>query len=71
MVQAPEIAQEKLRIKLKAYDHRLLQQAVDMVLEAARTTGARVGGAASLPTKCAPPAFAVHSTGACATPGCT
>ena len=48
---APEIAQEKLRIKLKAYDHRLLQQAVDLVLEAARSTGAKVGGAASLPTK--------------------
>ena len=47
----PEIAQEKLRIKLKAYSKRLIGEAVDMILEAARSTGAKVGGAASLPTR--------------------
>ena len=47
----PEIAQEKLRIKLKAYSKTLIGEAVEMILEAARSTGAKVGGAASLPTR--------------------
>lgn len=43
--------QQKIRIKLRAYDHRLLDQSVKEIVEAARRTGARVSGPVPLPTK--------------------
>ena len=43
--------QQKIRIKLRAYDHRLLDQSVRDIVEAARRTGARVSGPVPLPTK--------------------
>ncbi len=43
--------QQKIRIKLRAYDHRLLDQSVRDIVEAARRTGARVAGPVPLPTK--------------------
>ncbi|MDA8168618.1 MAG: 30S ribosomal protein S10 [Nitrospiraceae bacterium] len=43
--------QQKIRIKLRAYDHRLLDQSVKEIVEAARRTGARVAGPVPLPTK--------------------
>ncbi len=42
---------QKIRIKLKAYDHRLLDQAVGEIVETARRTGARICGPVPLPTK--------------------
>jgi small subunit ribosomal protein S10 len=45
------ISQQKIRIKLRAYDHRLLDQSVKDIVEAARRTGARVAGPVPLPTK--------------------
>ena len=42
---------QKIRIKLKAYDHRLLDQAVEEIVETARRTGARICGPVPLPTK--------------------
>jgi small subunit ribosomal protein S10 len=42
---------QKIRIKLKAYDHRLLDQAVAEIVETVRRTGARVSGPVPLPTK--------------------
>ena len=33
---------EKIRIRLKAYDHRVLDQSTTEIVEAARRTGARV-----------------------------
>ncbi len=42
---------QKIRIKLKAYDHRLLDQSVREILETAERTGARVAGPVPLPTK--------------------
>ncbi|MFH1458254.1 MAG: 30S ribosomal protein S10 [Candidatus Omnitrophota bacterium] len=42
---------QKIRIKLKAYDHRLLDQAVEEIVETARRTGARIRGPVPLPTK--------------------
>jgi len=42
---------QKFRIKLKAYDHRLLDQAAGEIVEAAKRTGARIAGPLPLPTK--------------------
>lgn len=42
---------QKIRIKLKAYDHRLLDQAVEEIVETAKRTGARICGPVPLPTK--------------------
>jgi len=42
---------QKIRIKLKAYDHRLLDQSTQEIVETAKRTGARVSGPIPLPTK--------------------
>lgn len=42
---------QKIRIKLKAYDHRLLDQAVGEIVETVRRTGAKISGPVPLPTK--------------------
>ena len=41
---------DKIRIKLKAYDHKLLDQSVAEIIAAAERTGARVAGPIPLPT---------------------
>ena len=43
--------QEKIRIRLKAYDHRLIDQSTDKIVETARRTGAEVVGPIPLPTR--------------------
>jgi small subunit ribosomal protein S10 len=42
---------QKIRIKLKAYDHRLLDQAVKEIVETVKRTGAKISGPVPLPTK--------------------
>lgn len=42
---------QKIRIKLKAYDHRLLDQSVREIVDTAQKTGARIAGPIPLPTK--------------------
>lgn len=42
---------QKIRIKLKAYDHRLLDQAVEEIVGTVKRTGARINGPVPLPTK--------------------
>ncbi len=42
---------QKIRIRLKAYDHRLLDQAVVEIVETAKRTGATISGPVPLPTK--------------------
>lgn len=42
---------QKIRIKLKAYDHRLLDQAVGEIVETVRRTGAKISGPVPLPTR--------------------
>ena len=44
-------AQTKIRIKLKAYDHRLLDISTEDIVETAKKTGASVSGPIPLPTK--------------------
>ena len=41
----------KIRIKLKAYDHRLLDQSTAEIVETVRRTGAKISGPIPLPTK--------------------
>jgi small subunit ribosomal protein S10 len=43
-------AGEKIRIRLKAYDHRLLDQSTKDIVDTARRTGANVAGPIPLPT---------------------
>lgn len=40
----------KIRIRLKAYDHRVLDQSAQRIVETAERTGARVVGPVPLPT---------------------
>ena len=42
---------QKIRIKLKAYDHKLLDQSVKEIVDTAQRTGARIAGPMPLPTK--------------------
>lgn len=42
---------QKIRIKLKAYDHRMLDMSTSEIVAAAQRTGARVSGPVPLPTK--------------------
>ena len=42
---------QKIRIRLKAYDHRILDQAASNIVDTAESTGAKVSGPVPLPTK--------------------
>lgn len=42
---------EKVRIRLKGFDHRILDQSVERICETARRTGARISGPVLLPTE--------------------
>ena len=42
---------DKIRIRLRAYDHRILDQSATEIVDTARRTGARVAGPVPLPTK--------------------
>jgi small subunit ribosomal protein S10 len=41
----------RLRIKLRAYDHKLLDSSVEEIVYAAKETGARIAGPIPLPTE--------------------
>ena len=42
---------EKIRIRLKAYDHELIDQSAEKIVETAKRTGAKVSGPIPLPTE--------------------
>ena len=42
---------QKIRIKIKGYDHRLVDQSVEQIVETAERTGAVIVGPVPLPTK--------------------
>src|SRR6266699_2798794 len=42
---------QKIRIRLRAFDHKLLDQSTKEIVETARRTGARVAGPIPLPTR--------------------
>ncbi len=43
-------SENRIRIKLKAYDHRLLDQSVSEIVKSTRNTGAKIIGPIPLPT---------------------
>ncbi len=45
-----QAVKEKVRIKLRAYDHRILDQSVQEIVQTVKMTGARVVGPIPLPT---------------------
>jgi len=45
------ITKQRIRIRLKAYDHRILDQSAAQIVETAQNTGARVSGPVPLPTE--------------------
>ena len=45
------MANTRIRIKLKAYEHNLIDQSAEKIVETARRTGARVSGPIPLPTE--------------------
>jgi small subunit ribosomal protein S10 len=45
------MAKQKIRIRLKGYDHRVIDESARRIVEAAERTGAMVGGPVPLPTR--------------------
>ena len=45
------MAKQKIRIRLKAFDHKLLDQSAQKIVETAKKTGAKVSGPVPLPTE--------------------
>jgi len=45
------MANQKIRIRLRAFDHHLLDQSAGKIVETARRTGAEVSGPVPLPTE--------------------
>ncbi|MFZ7132973.1 MAG: 30S ribosomal protein S10 [Eubacteriales bacterium] len=45
------MAKQKIRIRLKAYDHKILDQSAKKIVETAKRTGAEVSGPVPLPTQ--------------------
>ncbi|ERI95366.1 ribosomal protein S10 [Clostridiales bacterium oral taxon 876 str. F0540] len=46
-----KMAKQKIRIRLKAFDHNILDQSAEKIVETAKTTGAKVVGPVPLPTE--------------------
>ncbi len=42
---------DKVRIRLRAFDHRILDQSAEKIVDTARRTGARISGPILLPTE--------------------
>ncbi len=45
------MANEKIRVRLKAYDHTLIDQSAEKIVETAKRLGAQVSGPIPLPTE--------------------
>jgi small subunit ribosomal protein S10 len=45
------MAKQKIRIRLKAYDHRILDQSAEKIVDTAKRSGANVSGPIPLPTE--------------------
>ena len=45
------MAKQKIRIRLKAYDHRVIDQSAEKIVETAKRSGADVSGPVPLPTE--------------------
>ncbi len=47
----PKASAQRIRLKLKAYDHKVLDQSAAQILETVKRTGANVAGPIPLPTE--------------------
>ena len=45
------MANQKIRIKLKAYEHSIIDQSAERIVETAKRTGSQVSGPIPLPTE--------------------
>ena len=45
------MSKQKIRIRLKAFDHTILDQSAEKIVETAKTTGAKLVGPVPLPTE--------------------
>ena len=46
-----KMSKQKIRIRLKAFDHTILDQSAEKIVETAKSTGAKVAGPVPLPTE--------------------
>lgn len=51
MANTTVVTSEKIRIRLKAYDHVVLEQSAEKIVDTAKKTGAKVSGPIPLPTE--------------------
>ena len=51
MANTTVVTSEKIRIRLKAYDHVVLDQSAEKIVDTAKRTGAKVSGPIPLPTE--------------------
>ena len=51
MAKSTVVTSEKIRIRLKAYDHVILDQSAEKIVDTAKKTGAKVSGPIPLPTE--------------------
>ena len=51
MANTTVVTSEKIRIRLKAYDHVVLEQSAEKIVDTAKKTGAKVSGPIPLPTQ--------------------
>lgn len=47
----PMAGKQKIRIRLKAYDHQLIDQSANKIVETAKRSGAKISGPVPLPTR--------------------
>ena len=52
------MAKQRIRIRLKAYDHKLLDQSAEQIVETAQRTGAAIAG----PVRCRPGSRSTRSS---------
>lgn len=48
---APNVSKQRIRIRLKAYDHKVIDQSAKQIIDTALRTGANVSGPIPLPTR--------------------
>ena len=51
MMEVPKVSSQKIRIRLKGYDHEVVDQSAKLIVDTAQKTGARVSGPIPLPTE--------------------
>jgi len=51
MIKKEEEAKSRIRIKIRAYDHKIIDQSSKLIVETARRTGAEISGPVPLPTE--------------------